>query len=205
MNSIPFLLRAKTMQVFGVLVLIPVAILIAALIILFFNFELTTVFSVYPFIALPVYIPFFIWNWNIGIWLHDKLPEELRFHRGVFKIAFGIMLFCLIVSAFLLHNLFGSTFMNNASLEPSFSSLGIFIPFLIATLFIMFCLAYVSYYNARTIRTLERNEAMKFSECFEDMQWIFVIPLGIWNLQPRINKIAHSTKFELIEIDNKER
>ncbi len=204
MNSIPFLLRAKTMQVFSVLFAIPVVIMIAALAILLFNFRLTTVFSVYPFIALPVYIPFFVWNWNVGVYLHEKLPEELRFQRGVFKIAFVFKIICLIISAFLLHNLFGATFMNNASLEPSFSSLGIFIPFLIATLFIMFCLAYVSYYNARTIRTLERKEAMKFSECFEDMQWIFVIPLGIWNLQPRINKIVNSLKFELVANETEE-
>lgn len=56
-------------------------------------------------------------------------------------------------------------------------------------LFSMFCIFYALYYDARTIRSIELNRDPEASEYLVEMMLLWIWPVGIWILQPRINKI----------------
>jgi hypothetical protein len=70
--------------------------------------------------------------------------------------------------------------------------------FFIEILFLAFCLffvlafVYVCYFTARTYKTVELQRKVIFAEFSKEFALIFFLPIGIWILQPMINKLAEN-------------
>jgi hypothetical protein len=53
----------------------------------------------------------------------------------------------------------------------------------------MFCLFYCIYFIARALRSVELNRIVTFSDFAGDFFLIWFFPIGIWIIQPRINRL----------------
>ena len=52
---------------------------------------------------------------------------------------------------------------------------------------------YIVYFAAKTLKTIELNKEFKFKELSRVFFLILFLPIGIWFIQPRINKIYSKT------------
>lgn len=56
-------------------------------------------------------------------------------------------------------------------------------------LFSMFCMFYCLYFVAKTIKTVELQRSVTFSDFVKEFLLAWFFPIGIWILQPRINNM----------------
>jgi len=106
---------------------------------------------------------FFIWLYTVGDYLFQKLPKGISMNINLFKVAITLSLFLL---------LFWSIYHN-----------------LISILALTLIAAYSTYFVSRSICTIEKNRKVDFSEYAGTFISIWIFPLGIWFIQPRVQKI----------------
>ena len=79
--------------------------------------------------------------------------------------------------------------MNNGT-EPSGGLIGSMIAIIVPLhLFSMFCIFYSLYFVAKTFKTVELQREVIFSDFAGEFFMIWFYPIGIWIVQPKINKM----------------
>ncbi len=130
---------------------------------------------------------FFGWFWSVAIGLQKKVPEKVTMKVKKFKIFFFIPMFYM-----LCYMIFMSYTMNgliNSGSEPNSGLLGgIFAIIIPLHLFSMFCIFYTLYFVAKTFKTVELQREVKFSDFAGEFFLIWFYPIGVWIIQPKINK-----------------
>lgn len=58
--------------------------------------------------------------------------------------------------------------------------------------YVFFAFFHFLLFPIRILKSIERNEKVQVSECIGDILLVIFFPIGIWFLQPRINKVAIS-------------
>ena len=139
-----------------------------------------------PIIAVITTGIMFGWYWSVVIGLQKKLPENVNLNIKRFKIFFFIplvyMILIMLFMSYLLNN-----FMNIS--QPNFMYFS-YIPIIIPIhLFSVFCIFYTMYIAAKTIKTVELQREVYFSDFAGEFFMIWFFPIGVWILQPRINRI----------------
>jgi hypothetical protein len=66
--------------------------------------------------------------------------------------------------------------------------LNIIIP-LFLFIFLIFCILYAIYFNAKSLKSVELQRDVTFSDYAADFFLFLFFPIGIWFIQPRINRI----------------
>lgn len=144
-----------------------------------------------PYIGLR-FIPFFIligllsavvqygWMWAAGMLLNKNLPEELRLNTVFFKICFFYPLIYLPIFFIILF-----AYLPPHSVMFPLAIIAI-IPFHI---FAVFCSFYCYYFVARVIKTNEMGRHTTVSDYIAEIFMIWFYFIGIWILQPKINKM----------------
>jgi hypothetical protein len=61
-------------------------------------------------------------------------------------------------------------------------------------LFSMFCIFYCLYFNAKSLKSVELQKPVTFNDFAGEFFLIWFFPVGIWFLQPRINKLFEETQ-----------
>jgi len=143
------------------------------------------------FVVSALYMAIFYgWMWSIGVGLQSKISKHFKMKVGRFKafLLFPVVYIALIILCM--------TFL--------FSNLENFNPSLIAVIlplhfFAIFCMFYCLYFIAKTIKTAEEQKELRFSDFAGEFFLMWFYPIGIWFLQPRINKIHASELDEGIE------
>jgi len=121
---------------------------------------------------------FFGWFYALGINLNKRLPTKAKLNLSKFKwfmlilIAYSI-LFCVFVFYFWL----------KANRAGTFT---VMLPFHFLS---MFCMLYCLYFNAKSLKAVELQRPVTFGDCIEEFFLIWFFPIGIWIIQPRINKM----------------
>ncbi len=64
-------------------------------------------------------------------------------------------------------------------------------------LFSMFCIFYSLYFVAKTFKTVELQRETAFSDFAGEFFLIWFYPIGIWIIQPKINKIVETSNDDL--------
>jgi hypothetical protein len=177
---------------FGIPILLQIVIMISV----FSNTDLNgtepygilNLMKIFP-IIMTLYVGlFFGWFWSIGIGLQKYIPIEINMKIKKFKIFFFIPL---IYFLFLL-GIIGTSFYGISSGDNAAG--GIVGKMLFAVLpihlFSMFCMFYMLYFVSKTIKTTELKRDVTFSEFIGEFFMIWFFPIGIWFIQPRINKIV---------------
>ncbi len=132
---------------------------------------------------------FFGWFWSVAIGLQNKVPKDIKMKVKKFKIFFFIpMVYMLFITLFMGILMTG---LMTEETEPSGRLIGtlvtVIFPFL--HLFSMFCIFYSLYFVAKTFKTVELQREVKFSDFAGEFFMIWFYPIGIWIVQPKINKM----------------
>lgn len=142
----------------------------------------------YPIIMIIFMGVFFGWFWSVAVGLQSKVPENIKMKVKKFKIFFFIpMVYILCIMVFMGITMNG--LMSNGQ-EPSGGLIGRMIAIIVPLhLFSMFCIFYSLYFVAKTFKTVELQREVEFSDFAGEFFMIWFYPIGIWIVQPKINKL----------------
>ena len=155
------------------------------------NPDPTFMFSYMKFFPIMMIIfmgVFFGWFWSVAVGLQSKVPEDVKMKVKKFKIFFFIpMVYMLFITLFMGIQMNG--LMTNGT-EPSGGLIGGLVAVIVPLhLFSMFCIFYSLYFVAKTFKTVELQREVKFSDFAGEFFMIWFYPIGIWIVQPKINKM----------------
>ncbi len=182
---IKLFLKAKHWQLFILMVGLPFLFQIITIVYVIAMDNPLFAFSTFPIFMLLYASIFFGWFWSIGVGLHKFLPEHHNLNLKKFKTFFFIPLLYITLLMFAMMS-FGM-FADFPPPDNKFAlSLIVIIPL---HLFSMFCMFYMLYFCSKTIKSIELNREVDFSDYAGEffLLWFYII--GIWILQPKINKI----------------
>ena len=125
----------------------------------------------------------FAWQYTLGSNLHKKLPESVNMSLSRFRTFLIIPLVYIVLLGFFMADMFSDLQANEL---PNFYWFALIIPL---HLFSIFCMFYGIYFNAKALKAVELQRPLKGDEFIAEffLMWFFLI--GVWILQPRINKI----------------
>lgn len=135
-------------------------------------------FTVLPIAMLVFLAVFMAWFWSLGINLNRKVPDEIRPSPRFFR--FG-MTYSSVYMLFLL-----SFVVLTASDSGSHRLFALIVPF---HLFAMACIFYALYFIAKNFVMAERKQTVGFYDFAEPFFLIWMYPIGVWFIQPRVNRM----------------
>ena len=142
----------------------------------------------FPLFMVLFMFVFFGWLWSIAIGLQKKVPENVTMKVKKFKVFFffPLIYFLLFLTAF---TATVSGFIS-PDLEQGIGFFGgIFAVVVPLHLFSMFCIFYSLYFVSKTFKTVELQKEVKFADFAGEFFMIWFYPVGIWIIQPKINKM----------------
>jgi len=122
------------------------------------------------------------WYWSVAIGLRKEIPEHIRPSTKIFKTAYIIFFSYLTL---MLLSTFGF-FVND--ITPGYI---LFVSDILIQLLVTAAYFYTIYFVAKTIKTAERQEMVKFSAFAGEFFLLMIYIIGIGFLQPKINKLAN--------------
>lgn len=124
---------------------------------------------------------FFYWEWlyAMAIGLQKYIPSELRLKTVWFKLFFFFPLAYIIFFMWFFLSL----------ISNGFQPIGFFAIILPLHIFSMFCIIYCLYFVAKTLKMAELKRAVTFNDFIAEFFMIWFYPVGVWIIQPKINKI----------------
>lgn len=134
-------------------------------------------------------IIYWTWYWSVGVGLQSKIPAPLKTSGTAFKVfLFFPAIYITAISLFVLG------VMQQLLIAPETGELPInpaVIPIILPFhFFSIFCVFYCIYFVAKTIKTAELQRKVKFSDFVAEFFLVWFFPIGVWILQPTINKLA---------------
>lgn len=152
----------------------------------FINYTIGAIY-VFPLMMILFVFFFFGWFYAVGTNLYPKLPAKAKMSLTRFKIfLFFPVFYILAISVFLVVSMPYST--SGGPIEP-----WIFLLILPLHLFSMFCIFYCLYFIAKALKSVETQVSATFSDYLGDFFLIWFFPIGIWFIQPRINKLFNES------------
>jgi hypothetical protein len=143
--------------------------------------------SLYSLVAIFSIALFLTWFYSLGTNLAKKLPITVNMNVTRFKIFLFIPVIYGILSLLVFIRLV-SAIDTGAQPNPA-----LFLLIFPIHLFCMFCVFYCLYFVAKTLKTIEWQRPVTFSDYAGEFFLIWFFPIGIWFLQPRINKLFNGT------------
>ena len=123
------------------------------------------------------------WFYALGTGLHAKVTSSVKLGLGIFKAAVLIpTAYCLVVCIFML--------LGVGSRSSQFHMTGAFIgAFVILHLLSLASMFYLLFFVAKEMKAVEFNRSGSFSDFAGEFFLTWFWPIGIWVIQPRINKL----------------
>jgi hypothetical protein len=127
-------------------------------------------------VTMPLFmISLVLWLWSMGSFLSSIVAPSLRLRVGFFR-------FALIYPALYFLPFFYIVFI----LNPKPTVLTLIVPF---HLFATFCMFYSLYFVSKSLALAETSKPATFYDYAGPFFLIWLFPIGIWIVQPRINRI----------------
>jgi hypothetical protein len=124
---------------------------------------------------------FFGWLYTLGANLNKRLPNKIKMNLILFKWFIVILI---------IYVVFYGMFISNFWLNKCTYSIASILPFQFLA---MFCMLYCFYFVAKSLKTVELQRPVTFNDYAGEFFLIMLFIIGIWFIQPRINKIFEST------------
>jgi hypothetical protein len=199
---ISLFLKAKHWQLFLLTFGIPLALHIITMVTMFikvFNDEtpdptvMFGYFKLFPVIIIFFVAIFFGWFWSVAIGLQSKIPTHIKMNVARFKIFFFIPLIYILTIAIFLVKLFSSLSETTSASHAEFMmrSFAFIVPIHV---FSMFCIFHTLYFVSKTFKTVELQREISFSDFAGEFFMLWFYPVGIWIIQPKINKMAEEVE-----------
>jgi len=192
MNNI--LLRAKHWQLFMIVFVIPMVFYVGIMGLMIANIANDTpdpsiIISYFPFFLLLMIFTGsvqFGWFWAVGVGLNKVIPPELKLNVKRFKLAFLLVVIAIFGWVYFMWSLMRSvTLVSQNNYNPAIT--GLMIPCMFLLIVAVF---YIYYFVAKTLRTAELKRAINVGDYIGEFFLIYFFPIGIWFLQPKINKLV---------------
>ena len=176
-------LRLKHWQLFSLLIGVPIVMQAIVVSSVFAGKEPSSMLIVFPLMMIVVIGLFCGWFYSLGTSLHKKLPSSVTMNLKQFKIFLAIpVLYMLLLSLFMLSAVDAPDSLGTSTLEFA----GIIVPL---HLFSMFCIFYCLHFIAKALKATEWQRPVTFSDFAGEFFLIWFYPIGVWIIQPRINKL----------------
>lgn len=163
-------------------------------------------FGLFIFYRNPLFLAFFMplflfliafnhyrWLYTLAINLHRKLPNTVEISLTRFKFFFYFpavyITSLIVVSVFL--------FSRCLSFEGSWP-ITTFLIVIPLHLFAIFCNFYCLYFIAKTLKSVELEREARFSDYASEFILLWFSIVGIWIIQPRINKLFDQNRSGLM-------
>lgn len=133
------------------------------------------------------------WMYSIGVGLKKYLPGEVYSRTKFFVFCLVFPIAYIFLFLFIYFQAFISMFEGLATGTPETaigSMMGMFFLIIPLHLFAMFCGIYVLRFVAKIIKSVELQRRARFSDYIGYFFLAWFYPIGIWILQPEINKIV---------------
>jgi hypothetical protein len=201
-------LKLKHWQVFGILMAIPMISQLAVMVAMtthadvlyslfagFFRVEAWVIlFSAVPtkwvigyLVAMAVAtVIIAAWLYSLGVNLSKKLPPQVVLHTATFRVLLFLALVChLAVLAY------GYCFVEQISAGATLQWKQFFPVVPLCTISSV-GLCYAFCFVAKALKTAELKQTVTFSEYAPELLGLLLFPIGLWMLQPEINKLEQS-------------
>jgi hypothetical protein len=175
-------LTLKHWQLFGLLMGVPILLDIIAIGSIISGNPRNT-FIIFPAIMILFMVLYFGWFYSLGMNLCKKLPESVTMNLTRFKIFLFIPVVYLIFFLVFIFGMF-SGILSGVQPDPS-----IFTWIFPLHFFSMFCIFYCLYFIAKALKTVELQRPVTFGDYAGEFSLIWFFPIGIWKIQPRINRL----------------
>lgn len=196
MNSI--FLRAKHWQLFIPAIAIPFTLLFIfaiAVVITITSMENNTdnpedaiwMFYLLPFIMILSWFVQFAWSWTVVTKLSKLVPKHVRLPIGRIKFFFilPVIYFCCL--PFYIVFVINTVTQEKEENLLTAALLGLIV--FIFHFFSIFCVLHTFFFVAKTVKSAELQRNPRFSNFVGDFFLIWIFPVGIWFIQPRINAL----------------
>jgi len=179
-------LKAKHWQIFLVTIGLPFILQIIIMPVSIFTGNPMLLFKLMPVIMVVFMAGFFGWFWSIAIGLQTKIPANVKLKVEKFKIFFFIpLIYIFIISIFFV---FIGNWIEGGN-NPGSGRIGLIMGIIVPLhLFSMFCIFYCLYFVAKTFKTVELQREVTFSDFGGEFFLFWFFPIGVWIVQPKINK-----------------
>jgi hypothetical protein len=197
-------LRMKHWQLFLLLFGIPFIFQVIGALSLSYFKNPTLLFMAFPIILFLYMVAFFTWFYTLGTHLNRKLPDTVQMSLRRFKIFLSIpFLYFLLICIFLF-----SLFINLSAMAASGTSDPMafsaarpswlfFILVIPLHFFSMFCILYSLYFIAKSLKIAEGQRIVTFNDFAGEFFLIWFFPIGVWFIQPRINRLFENDRREI--------
>ena len=156
------------------------------------------IFAIFPVIMIVFVGVMFGWQWSVAIGLQKAIPKSLKMKVTRFKIFFFLPLaYIILILAVVGFVISGYNFQNT---QPGPWMFGLFALIFPVHLFMIFCMFYCLYFTAKTIKTAELQREVSFNDFVGEFFLVWFHPIGIWIIQPRINKIVQDYDDNLLQV-----
>ncbi len=182
-------LKAKHWQLFSLIIGIPLVFQLMIMMAMFSSIlsgghpDSTILFSymrLFPLMMILFIGVLFGWFWSIAVGLQYKVPEGVKMNVGRFKIFF----FSPLIYIFLF------LFFFMIAITGHFFSPSMFAVILPLHIYSIFCIFYMLFFVAKTFKTVELQREVTFSDFAGEFFMIWFYPIGIWIIQPKVNKMV---------------
>lgn len=175
MNKI---LKLKSWQTFGLIIIMPIFFIIIGAIL-----AKTTGINAFGTLlslvaALTMMISYYGWIWTAGIEFYKIDNSAKKINLNIFRLFFILSIFIFIIIIPILKMVLNEN-----------SVLVLRVIGLIPLLLFFFCIYFIS----NSIRNIEKQRNIKTTYMFLNFIMIWILPIGIWILQPKINLMLSKT------------
>lgn len=184
-------LNAKHWQIFLMTFGLPFIIQILTAPMVFLGNDPMIMMRVFPVIMILCIGGLLGWFWSIGVGLQSEVPGNVKMKVKKFKILLITPLIYILLISIAMSTIFNGVFETVREPDTSLMGglLGVIIPL---HLFSMFCIFYCLYFVAKTFKTVELQREVTFSDFAGEFFLFWFFPVGIWIIQPKINKMIEN-------------
>lgn len=193
-------LRAKHWQLFLLHFAIPIIIYLGFLFAMFTQLDfqdpsspvsvnsLNTI-SFLPFILILAVMVQLGWLWTVGTALQKHVPEGISLKVKRFKVLLLIPTVYITVMSLLIGLILSRVLQTDEDIDPS--SIAMILAIVTPLHFLsIFGILHSLYFVAKTLKTIELHREVSFSDFIGEFIMVWFFPIGVWILQPKINKLA---------------
>ena len=154
---------------------------VGALLFTILSFPQEALKRVFPFFAVMELfaICFALWLWSLGVFLNSVVPLHLRMKLTFFRLS--VIYLPLYVPVF-------GVFFQNQNLPPVMV-IALYALIFPLHLFGMFCQIYNMYFVSKSLAVAEVLRLASFPDYVGYFFGIWLFPIGVWIIQPRINRL----------------
>ncbi len=168
------ILRLKSWQIFGLIIIMPILFIILGV-------DLAKATGIQIFMpilalisALTLMISYYGWIWNAGIVIYNQGNFNRKLNLTAFKLLFILAMFLFLIITPILKKVLNEEYLYLLQIIGLISVISFF---------------YCIYFITESIRNLEKQRNAQKSYLLIDFILIWILPIGIWILQPRIKEI----------------